>query len=355
MNSSKSYRVLKRFNTIPKKFLREYLIVYAVLLSLVLTITKEAEAIIIRDDRDDADYIVKDADYPALVDLIEKGDCIGTLVHESFLLTVAHCAADMDEGDPLVINKTPNSVSEIILHPKWKKRRDEYDIALLRLKKPVENASPLPIYRGSGEIGTSITLVGRGVTANGLKGERGAKNDGKLRKCTNIVTKVDDHFIEILFERPGENGITKIEGVGAAGDSGCPAFVRIDGVLYIAGLNSWGDGPKGIKVGQYGAYDYQTRVSRYLEWLDSVVKFPDPPSKKTGPVPSIRATHLPSGSMDQLLLSFSAESGKSYKIEKSSNLLSWEALESGIAGKDSRIEKSYPARGIRVFLRIVEE
>ncbi|HIG85164.1 MAG TPA: hypothetical protein EYG40_00985 [Verrucomicrobia bacterium] len=78
------------FNTIPRTFLREYLIVYAVLLSLALTITQEAEAIIIRNDRNDTAYIVKDADYPALVDLIEKGDCIGTLVHESFLLTVAY-------------------------------------------------------------------------------------------------------------------------------------------------------------------------------------------------------------------------------------------------------------------------
>jgi len=343
-------------NTIARTFLREHLIMYVIVLILALKITQEAEAIIIRDDRNDADYVVDDADYPALVDLIEKGDCIGTLVHESFLLTVAHCAADMNEGDPLIINKTPNSVSEIIPHPKWKKRRDEYDIALLRLKKPVKNVIPFPIYRGSDEKGTPITLVGRGVTATGLRGERGAKNDGKLRKCTNIVTKVDDHFIEILFERPEEKGITKLEGVGAAGDSGCPAFMHIHGVRYIAGLNSWGDGPKGIKVGQYGAYDYQTRVSRYLEWLDSVVKFPDPPSKKTGSlVPSIRATHFPSGPIDQLLLSFSTENGKSYAIEKSSNLLNWEVLESGIAGKDSKIEKSYPATGTRGFLRILEE
>ena len=344
------------FNAIPRTFLREYLIVYAVLLSLALKTIQQAEAIIIRDDRDDADYIVKDADYPALVDLIEKGDCIGTLVHESFLLTVAHCAADMDEGDPLIINKVPNSVSKIILHPKWKKRRDEFDIALLRLQKPVKNVTPLPIYRGSDEVGNSITLVGRGVTANGLRGERDAKNDGKLRKCTNIVTKVDDHFIEILFERPGEDGITEIEGVGAAGDSGCPAFIYIKGIRYIAGLNSWGDGPKGIRVGQYGAYDYQARVSRYLEWLDSEVEFPKIPPKETwSAAPSIRATRISSGSIDELFLSFSTENGKSYAIEKSSNLLSWEVLESGITGKDSRIEKSYPAAGVRGFLRILEE
>ncbi len=75
-------------------------------------------------------------------------------------------------------------------------------------------------------------------------------NDGKLRKCTNVVSQVNDHFIEIFFERPGEEGITALEGLGAAGDSGCPAFIEIDGVAHIAGLNSWGDGPRGVRVGQ---------------------------------------------------------------------------------------------------------
>ena len=69
-------------NTIARTFLREHLIMYVIVLILALKITQEAEAIIIRDDRNDADYVVDDADYPALVDLIEKGDCIGTLVHE---------------------------------------------------------------------------------------------------------------------------------------------------------------------------------------------------------------------------------------------------------------------------------
>ena len=63
---------------------------------LFLFIVTKAQAIIIRDDLDDSNYLVNDSDYPALVDLIERGDCIGTLVHESYLLTVAHCAADLD-------------------------------------------------------------------------------------------------------------------------------------------------------------------------------------------------------------------------------------------------------------------
>jgi len=237
----------------------------------------DAHAVIIRHDLSDSDYIVADADYPALVNLFEPSDCIGTLVHESYLLTVAHCAADLRNGQSLNVNGVSHAIAEVIIHPKWRKRRDEYDIALVRFKKPVSGVTPLPIYRGTDELGSVVTLVGRGDHATGLVGERRAKNDGKLRRATNIVSGVDDHFIEIYFEKPGEDGITDLEGVGAAGDSGCPVFIDVDGVLYIAGLNSWGDGGKGIKVGQYGSRDYQTRVSQYLEWLDSEVDFPGPP------------------------------------------------------------------------------
>ena len=235
-----------------------------------------AHAIIIRHDLADSDYIVPDSDYPALVDLFRPNDCIGTLVHESYLLTVAHCAADLKEGDSLQVNGVSHSVAEIIPHPRWRSRNDNFDIALVRFEEPVRGVAPLPFYRGTDELGCVITLVGRGVHATGLQGERRADSDGNLRQATNIVSAVNNHFIEIFFERAGEARVTDLEGVGASGDSGCPAFINVDGVLYIAGLNSYGEGGNGVRVGQYGSRDYQTRVSRYLDWLDSVVDFPDP-------------------------------------------------------------------------------
>jgi hypothetical protein len=315
-----------------------------------------APAIIIRDDLDNSNYVVNDSDYPALVDLIERGDCIGTLVHESYLLTVAHCAADLDPGDSLNVNGTEYSIAEIIPHPQWNKRRDEYDIALVRFSQPVKGVTPLPIYRGEDETGSLITLVGRGDTATGLTGERGARNDGKLRKCTNIVSSVDDHFIEIRFERPGEDGITPLEGVGAAGDSGCPAFIEVAGVLYIAGLNSWGDGPRGVRVGQYGAFDYQTRVTQYLEWLDSEVDFPDPPAPETAlQILNVSATLLASGSIENLSLTFPTTSGESYTIEQSPDMVNWQVLKINIDGTGKLVTQTFPvtanANGT-LFLRV---
>ena len=318
-----------------------------------------ASGIIIRDDLPDSDYVVADSDYPALVDLIERGDCTATLVHESYLLTVAHCAAEVNAGKVLRVNGVAHTVAEVILHPQWNRRRDEYDIALVRLSEPVKGVTPLPIYRGPEETGSLITLVGRGDSGTGVRGERGASNDGKLRKCTNIVSQVNDHFIEIFFERPGEKGVTALEGVGAAGDSGGPAFIEVDGVSYIAGLNSWGDGPRGVRVGQYGAYDYQTRVTQYLEWLDSVVDFPDPPAVRTAlSILNLSPIFPPFGSVENISLTFSTAAGKSYLVEESPDLVRWRVRRSRIRGTGAPVRIILSAESesrSALFWRVREE
>ena len=244
--------------------------------ALAVLAVSAVHGIVIRHDLDDADYIVAGSDYPALVTLFEPDACSGTLVPASYLLTVAHCAADLEEGDSLLVNGAPHAIAEVILHPRWRSNRDNFDIALVRFQRPVRGVDPLPIYRGSDELGSLVTLFGRGVTATGLQGERRATSDGNLRRATNVVSEVNNHFIEVIFERPGEDGVTDLEGVGVSGDSGGPVFIDVDGVPHIAGLNSWGEGGNGIRVGQYGSRDYQTRVSQYLDWLDSVVDFPEP-------------------------------------------------------------------------------
>lgn len=241
-----------------------------------------AEAIIIRDDVPDEAYVVEDEDYPAVVDLISRGDCVGTLIHESWLLTVAHCAVDLNVGATLQVGGGAHEVAEVVIHPQWRDE-DAFDIALVRFSEPVAGVVPYLVYRGSDEMGKTITLVGRGITGTGLQGEDGGSDDGKLRAATNVVTGAGDHFIEVRFERGGEPGVTELEGVGAAGDSGGPAFLDIDGVRYVAGLNSWGDGAGEIGVGEYGSRDYQTRVSRYVAWMEEHIPLPSGQPPDDGP------------------------------------------------------------------------
>lgn len=240
---------------------------------LLLAMGPTADALIVRHDVPADDYLVADTDYPALVDLFGPGDCIGTLIHKSYLLTVAHCASDLKAGSSLGVNGVSHTIAEIIIHPKWNDDLDQRDIGLVRFEQPVTGVAPLPIYRGSKELGSVITLVGRGITGTGLKGEAGGTYDNKLRRVTNIVSAVDDQTLEIVFERGGQAGVTNLEGVGASGDSGCPSFVEVDGVSYVAGLNSFSDAANDNEIAIYGARDYQTRVSRYVAWLESYVDF----------------------------------------------------------------------------------
>lgn len=250
-------------------------------MGVLLTATPDAEAIIIRDDVPDTDYVVSDADYPAVVTLFPPDDCSATLFHESYLLTVAHCAVDLGPGDSLQIAGMSSTVAEVTLHPMWTDG-DTHDIAVVRLEEAVEGVEPLPLYRGEDELGAVVSLVGRGTTGTGIEGEDGGSSDGVLRRATNIVTSVDPLVFEVVFDSPGDADVTELEGVGASGDSGGPVFLDVDGTPQVAGLNSFGDAPNGIGIGQYGSMDYQTRVSAFVDWVDEVVAEGEDPGDTDG-------------------------------------------------------------------------
>jgi len=45
------------------------------------------------------------------------------------------------------------------------------DVALIKLQQPVTDVAPLKIYRGSGERGQVVGIIGAGATGNGLVGQ----------------------------------------------------------------------------------------------------------------------------------------------------------------------------------------
>ncbi len=229
-----------------------------------------AHAIIIRDDVDDAEYVVDQAQYPAVVRLIDSGDCLATLVHPTWVLTVAHCAADLETGATLDVAGESRTVNGITIHPRWQEGGDTYDIAMVRLDAAALHVEPYQIYRGSDEVDRPVEILGAGVTGTGEGGESRGVDDGMLRRATNTVDAVDAHFLRFTFNRPDSTAVTELEGVGAEGDSGGPVFLRMGGITYLAGMNAWGDHCD-VGVGQYGAADYQTRVSAFAEWVDATI------------------------------------------------------------------------------------
>lgn len=71
--------------------------------------------------------------------------------------------------------------------------------------------------------------------------------------------------------------------------------------------------------------------------------------------PPVSPSRLPSGAIDRLVISFASQGGKSYRIEESVDMKTWRALESNITGNGNTIERSFPAREIKAFLRAGEQ
>lgn len=68
----------------------------------------------------------------------------------------------------------------------------------------------------------------------------------------------------------------------------------------------------------------------------------------------VNVSRLISGTINGLRISFPANIGRRYRIEKSINLIDWEPLETGIQGS-ANIQRSFPSNGARCFIRVREE
>jgi secreted trypsin-like serine protease len=91
-----------------------------------------------------------------------------------------------------------------------------------------------------------------------------------LRCAHNVITGADNRWISYTFDSPAS--ALPLEGMTGSGDSGGPVLVEEEGQWKLAGLASWTYVQGDIhRTGRYGDGGYSIRISRYAEWIESIV------------------------------------------------------------------------------------
>jgi hypothetical protein len=221
------------------------------------------------------------ADFPWQV-FYESGDylCGGSIINENWVVTAAHCTKK-DDGSSIPANEMSvkvgatnpyNSlsgeryyVSDVIVHSAYNSNTHENDIALLKIKGPInfKNAKPIKLI--------STDNVAAGATDPGVMSWVTGWGLTKVNPATlpEILQKVQLPIVSNALAATVWGPIPSTDIMAGylngnkdacSGDSGGPLVVPVYDEYKLAGIVSWGSG----NCNTYGGY---TRVSDLAEWI----------------------------------------------------------------------------------------
>ncbi|WP_299184972.1 trypsin-like serine protease [uncultured Aquimarina sp.] len=263
---------MKRINSIA-------LLLMVLLLSVNFSYTtsNEHELMITRHDKDEADFLKLAEKFEKYMCLLNLPDCEGTIIADQWVLSAAHCAVAITEKfyngrkHFVIIDDVEIEVDKVIMYKEWGNPQADNsslkDIALLHLKTKPMNVMQAKLYVDEDEVDKLVYMVGRGDKGDGLIGING--NDGKKRGATNRIETTTKNWLTWTFDHPDikTKYLTEYEGISGPGDSGGPAFIVKNDIVYLAGISSWQD-TKGGDEGLYGVVENYTRVSQYIQWIN---------------------------------------------------------------------------------------
>lgn len=231
---------------------------------LAVFVNTSVQGIVIRHDVDDANYQATLSDFPPLATLYAIG-VHGTLIDPSWVVTAGHAVFCMEKGDKIKVGDQWADIEARYAHAEYE-LGEENDIALLKLKQPVQGITPAKLYRKFDEAQQNIWFIGSGGSGNGETGQTVSysENKGVLRKAENKIEKVSEREIHFVFDK-GDDALP-LEGVSGNADSGGPAYKMIDNEYYLLGISSRNDSIF-KDVGEYGVDEVYSRVSYHASWI----------------------------------------------------------------------------------------
>ena len=187
--------------------------------------------------------------------------CTGTLISPTHVLTAAHCTEGVgNTAGSFEVNGQTYRTTSIVNHPDYNANDfgAGHDLAILVLDRPVEGVTPMQLHTGTPQVGMNLTLVGfgeGGTSTGGFDPNDTGKQVGETR-----LDEVTAEHINWNFDSHNESNT-------APGDSGGPAFVRINGQYQIIGVTSGGTGD----AHTLGDYSFDTRIDIHANWIEGVV------------------------------------------------------------------------------------
>jgi Trypsin len=229
-----------------------------VLLAACLAAALPAAAILMRADRDEAEYLELASRYASAVSLGAAGG-EGVLIAPRWVLTSAHRAQAIEEmkSRPKVrIGGRDYDIQSTFIRPPWT-RGGSNDIALLFLARPVSGVAPTPLYADSDESDQGVVIVGHG--ASGKAGAAELSHDGRARAAINTVNRVEPRRLGLRLKEGDDR--SDLQGAITPEETGGPAYIETKQGIFVAG----------IAIGTEEAWQNYARVSFYVPWIEGVM------------------------------------------------------------------------------------
>uniref|UniRef100_A0A182M5S0 CLIP domain-containing serine protease n=1 Tax=Anopheles culicifacies TaxID=139723 RepID=A0A182M5S0_9DIPT len=214
--------------------------------------------------------------------------CVGTLIHESFVLTAAHCMYKLStESIKLFFGKVDiaeleqclldyeceeRRAKKLITHNNYNKHNRLNDIGLIQLSQPIqtsEHVAPacLPLHYKFDE---SVPGDARVVALGWGETEHGLMSDEKRIVMLNVIPQDECHPMLLENQRLNDTALLSfmctvgyVTGQDVCnGDSGAPLLHLHNKRYFAVGVVSFGP-----KCGMADVPGFSMRISEYMEWI----------------------------------------------------------------------------------------